>query len=132
MSNTAYTEKLNRIADQTLLPRLEAEAQEFLREIATSYRFTFQELKKVAQAARDLEMWREESLAAWWRSAEHDVSGEGRPRKKALLASLDRRLASLESEETRYPEEGLAAPPRRSVRLQETESGADVFGRCPA
>jgi spore photoproduct lyase len=132
MPKTAYSEKLDRLADQTLLPRLETGDQEFVREIATRYRFTFQELKKVAEMARDLEMWGEESLDTWWRRVETEVAGDGRRRKKALLARLEARVGDLKSEETRYPEGGLAPPPRRSVRLQETASGGDVFGMCPA
>ena len=32
----------------------------------------------------------------------------------------------------RYPAEGLAAPPRRRVRLERRETEAEVFGLCPA
>jgi spore photoproduct lyase len=77
-------------------------------------------------------MWREESLTDWWRNEETQVSVQGRERKKEILRRLDVRLEGLRSQATRYPAEGLAPPPRRSVRLAETESGGDVFGRCPA
>ena len=132
MAHNDYSEKLERLADQTLLPRLEPSLQAFVRRIASSYRFTFQELRKAAEAARDLEMWREEPFDAWWEAAETTVAGEGRPRKKALLARLDALLDDLKTGETRYPAEGLLPPPRRVVRLQETSSDGDVFGLCPA
>ncbi|MDH3253685.1 MAG: DNA photolyase, partial [Acidobacteriota bacterium] len=106
--------------------------RDFVHEIATTYRFTFQDLRRVAETARDLEMWREESLESWWQRAETEVSGHGRQRKKALLGRLDTHRNTLRAVETRYPEGGLAPPSRRSVRLQEAESSGDVFGRCPA
>lgn len=132
MPKTDYSEKLDRLAGQTLLPLLGPEDQAFVREIATRHRFTFQELRVVSQAVRDLEMWREEPLATWWQRTETEVPGEGRLRKKALLSRLDERLDALKTEDSRYPEGGLEPPPRRSVRLEETERGGDVFGMCPA
>jgi spore photoproduct lyase len=127
-----YSEKLERFAPQTLLPVLEPATRSFVERIAADNRFTFQELRKVAEAARDLEMWTAESLESWWRRTEPGVPGEGKPRKKALLALFDQHMSSLRSAATTYPEEGLAPPPRRSVRLEETERGGEVFGMCPA
>lgn len=129
---TAYEAKLADLERQTLLPRLEPEVGDFVRELARRYRFTFQELRIVAQAARDLEMWRERPLADWWAEAEQGTRLQGRERKKALLAGLRRRLDDLSQSAKAYPEEGLAAPARRQVRLVDSDSDASVFGRCAA
>ncbi len=132
MSDAGYAEKLRRLGPETLLPRLGEESREFVRGAALAYRFTFQELRRVAEAARDLEMWREEPLAAWWRRAERQVGGRGRERKKTLLAALDRYLRELAGSEKRYPGTGLAPPPRRLVRLERRRTDAEIFGLCPA
>lgn len=132
MPDAAYVEKLRRLEADTLLPRLAPESRKVVRQAALAHRFTFQELRRVAEAARDLEMWREESLGAWWRRAEGEVGGRGRERKKALLRRLDRHIRELAASPKSYPEEGLAPPPRRRVRLEARETTAEVFGLCPA
>ncbi|MFQ5349370.1 MAG: radical SAM protein [Thermoanaerobaculia bacterium] len=86
----------------------------------------------MAEAARDLEMWREEPLGTWWRRIEDDVRGSGRERKKALLARLEQHMRRLAEAAKKYPAEGLAAPLRRRVRLERRETEAEVFGLCPA
>ena len=132
MPATAYPDKLRRLEAETLLPLLEPESREFVRQVALAHRLTFQELRRVAEAARDLEMWREESLGVWWRRAEAELEGQGRERKKALLTRLERHMRSLATAEKRYPVEGLEPPPRRLVRVERRETKAEVFGLCPA
>ena len=88
MTGDLYPEKLRRLESETLLPALDAESRALVREIATAHRFTFQELRRVAEAARDLEMWREESLGSWWRRVEAEIGGNGRERKKRSLHPL--------------------------------------------
>lgn len=129
-----YAVKFDRLAGQTLLPWLDPTTRAFVREIAQAYRFSFQELRAVAQAARDLAMWCEEPLQSWWRRAEGDrrASSPSRHHKKALLASMNQHMHRLASQAKRYPEQGLCAPPRRQVRLVEGEAPRSVFGRCPA
>ena len=107
----AHADKLRRLEGETLLPLLEPENQRAVRRVALAHRFTFQELRRVAEAARDLEMWREEPLGVWWGRAEREVGGEGRERKKALLARLEGHMRDLASAEKRYPSAGLEPPP---------------------
>jgi spore photoproduct lyase len=116
----------------TLAAVLAPEARGFVRRLAETYRFTFQELRTVAQAARDLEMWREEPLAEWWQRAEAGVDRNGRERKKSLLRRLDQHLTTLKRVEKEYASPPLAGPPRRDVRLVESEAPGGIFGRCPA
>jgi spore photoproduct lyase len=132
MHETSYSEKLRRLEAGTLLPHLDPESREFVRRAARAHRFTFQELRRVAEVARDLEMWREEPLAAWWRRAEDATRGEGRERKKALLARLERHMRRLAAAAKAYPAEELAGPPRRRVRLERRSTEAEVLGLCPA
>lgn len=116
----------------TLLPHLQPASQSFARELAASYRLTFQELRRLAEAARDLEMWCEDTLETWWRGAEEQVSVGGRERKKALLRLLDEHLQELSAAAKSYPAEGFAQPPRRQVQLVERETSKEVFGLCAA
>ena len=133
MKDTAYSEKLARMEADTLLPVLEPTARDFLRRQAATYRFTYQELRQVAQAARDLEMWGEEPLGEWWRQTEAKINGSsGRQRKKLLLSELQSHLSILAGAEKVYPEGGLREPPKRRVRLEESPSSRQIFGLCPA
>jgi spore photoproduct lyase len=104
----------------------------YLRERAKSYRFTYQELRRVSQAARDLEMWREDPIEIWWEKQEARLESRGRERKKRILRDLDDHLQQLAASEKSYPEQGLVAPPRRNVRLREVQTEKKVFGLCPA
>ena len=125
-------EKVAKMEGSTLLPRLQPAQQTFVRELAASYRFTFQELRRVAEAARDLEMWCEDSLEDWWRDAEIQVSVGGRERKKAILRLLDEHLQKLAAAAKSYPTGGFSQPPRRQVQLAEKETSKEVFGLCAA
>ncbi len=128
----AYDQKLAGMQDDTLLVVLNPDARAFVRQLAATYRFSFQELRMVSQAGRDLEMWREASLRELWEQAEATVSGEGRERKKALLRELDCRLAALASSEKTYPDDPLRGPAHRTVRLEESTTERALFGRCAA
>jgi len=132
MTNADYAEKLEQIEGRTLLPLLDTDTRNFVRSVATSYRFTFQELRIVAEAARDLAMWRAPGIEEWWAQAGDGEGGNLRARKKALLAGLERHLADLRSAEKVYPARELAGPPRREVRLEERDSSRSVFGQCAA
>jgi len=132
MSQAAYRAKLERIEGQTLLPELQSATADFLRQLAGSYRFTFQELRAAAQAARDLEMWNETPLERWWPRAERQARGEGRERKKRLLRDLETHLGELARAAKSYPQQAPSGPPRRALRLREKDSSGAVFGRCPA
>jgi len=125
-------EKVAKLEGSTLLPRLQPAQRTFVRELGASYRLTFQELRRVAEAARDLEMWCEDSLEDWWRDTEIQVSVGGRERKKAILRLLDEHLQKLAASAKSYPAGGFAQPPRRQVQLAEKETSKEVFGLCAA
>ena len=116
----------------TLLSVLEPSDASFIRHLADTYRFTYQELRQVSQAARDLQMWREAELREWWEAAEKTTSGNGRNRKKTLLRQLADQVTALESAEKVYPASGFEDPPQRQVRLQERTTPNKVLGQCPA
>lgn len=125
-------QKIARMEGGTLLSRLEPAQQTFVRQLAARYRLTFQELRRLAEAARDLEMWREDPIVDWWQGAEDRVLVGGRERKKAILRLLDEHLRDLAAAAKAYPDEGFAEPPRRNVRMVEKETSKEVFGLCAA
>jgi spore photoproduct lyase len=127
-----YEAKLTRLEAGTLLSVLEPRTRDFVRDLARAYRFTFQELRAVAQAGRDLEMWSEGSIEGWWGRAEKSISTNGRERKKALLRKLEGDLRELAAAEKVYRQGERNGLPRRRVKLEDRESPNAVFGRCPA
>lgn len=127
-----YAEKLQSFAGRTLLPRLQASTRDFILGLALTYRFTYQELRQTAQAARDLEMWREWPFEPLWADLESATPSHGRERKKALLRGLQERLRNLGRGPKAYPESGLDPPTRRRVSLEERQTDKQVLGLCPA
>ena len=127
-----YAEKLQGFAERTLLPRLQPSTRDFILGLAEAYRFTFQELRQAALAARDLEMWSEEPFERLWARFESATPGSGRERKKALFASLGGELQELRRGPKTYPDSGLDAPALRHVRLEERQTDKEIFGLCPA
>ena len=127
-----YAEKLEGFVERTLVPTLDSSSKSFLRRLASRYRFTYQELRQVAQAARDLEMWDEEPLQVFWPRLESVTSGSGRERKKNLLNKLGEHLRDLGHGPKSYPDSGLTAPPRRTVHLEERQTEKELLGLCPA
>jgi spore photoproduct lyase len=93
---------------------------------------TFQELREVAQAARDLEMWREAPFEDWWLLTEPHIQGDQREGKRNFLARLRGQMTTLVEAEKAYPASALDGPPRRRVRLVKGETDRDIFGRCAA
>ena len=132
MDSTEYQQKLARMESSTLLPVLEVAEARFIRGLATTYRFTYQELRQVSLAARDLGMWREPALQLWWEGTERTTTGSGKYRKKALLQELAKHVATLAASAKVYPESGSAVRPRRRVQLQEKKTSRRVLGLCPA
>ena len=134
----AYAEKLARFAPETLLPLLEVPEREAIEGLATRYRFSFSELRLVAEAARDLQMWREPGIGRWWPEAERaqgPTPQSARERKKRLLAALDTHLSLLRSEAKRYPERGeqlRGAPPATLKLARRPPTNERIFGLCPA
>lgn len=127
-----YAQKLEGFVERSLVPTLDASTQSFIQRLASKYRFTYQELRQVALAARDLEMWEEEPFQSLWSRLESLASGTGRERKKALLRDLGQHLSELSRASKSYPDAGLSPPPRRTVRLEERQTDKELLGLCPA
>ena len=69
-------DRFTALVGHTLFDQLAPEQQGLLRDLSDCYRLTVQEMRLLCEAARDLEMWREPGLAAWWRAAERVLDGQ--------------------------------------------------------
>ena len=126
-----YTEKFETGAPQTLFPRLDPEDQAFVRRLAETYFFTFQELRQVSQAALDLGMWGETPLKTWWQREEVGLVQKGKVGKKHLLLSLQAWLQTLKTGPKSYPEQGLERPAPPSLKPVLHPSNKTIIGMCP-
>ena len=124
-----YEKKFQALKSQTSFPELDAEQRELVHELASRYRLTFQELKLLCDAARDLAMWGETSLVEWWRDEQPALT---RPASKdRFLQTLESRMRSLRSEAKAYPRQGLEKPARFTLRPTVENSDKTIIGMCP-
>jgi DNA repair photolyase len=128
---TPYTDKFQAAKEKTVYSLLDEESQGFISSLAHQYRFTFQELREVSLASRELSMWREASLQTWWEPQEQICKLAGKQRKKHLLRLLSEHLSQLQAKPNDYPAEGLPAPERQPYRIVSGSSDKKIFGRCP-
>lgn len=126
-----YSSKFEKYREQTLVSRLDAEQQAFVRRLSEDYRFTFQELRQVSQGALDLRMWGERDLCDWWEEEEGRVWMRGKGRKEQLLRNLQEWLKSLRSTPKRYAAEGLEGPEVLPLKRVLKDSERTVMGMCP-
>ncbi|MCZ6853238.1 MAG: hypothetical protein O7G86_04885 [Gammaproteobacteria bacterium] len=120
-----YSSKFNSFADRTLFGSLDERDQRAVREIAFAHRLTFQEFRKVAEAGRDLAMWREGSIDNW-------LSDNASPTKSRLLADLNGHMDRLRSRPKRYEGNETFRPTVRETRpVVRRKSDKTIFGMCP-
>ncbi len=126
-----YQARLLQHISQPWFERLPPASRRFIRQTASVYRFSFQEVKIACEAAIDLEMWGEKSLAAWWTEQETKSSKHARAAKAELFGRLHERLNELRRAPKSYPESGLEPP--RPVRLEVVSQRREknIVGMCP-
>ena len=127
----SYVEKFAKYVPRTPFSRLDPAHQEFIRHLAGKYRFTFQELKQVSEAALDLCMWGETPLNRWWPPQEVHLERPGKATKKYLLQRLREWLQDLKSAPKTYPEQGLEKPAPHPLKPALHKSNKQIIGRCP-
>ncbi len=126
-----YSEKFQRFIVQTFFNQLPQEDQDVLRAWAARYRFTFQEIRQVAEYGRDLMMWQEEGLSEWQQKHGKNRDAQFRT-KEQLLAALHAYMHSLKEIPKTYPEAGLKRPKKREKsKIVSEHSEKNVFGDCP-
>ncbi|RMG40414.1 MAG: DNA photolyase [Candidatus Dadabacteria bacterium] len=127
-----YLNKLEKIKESALYQQLGSADTSFIDSISRSYRFTYQELRILLEAARDLEMWGLESFKALWEQCEREViSNENGSRKKEVLRLFRKRVSILRDADNFYPKEGFRPPARRALKIISEKSNRKIFGDCP-
>lgn len=100
LENNDYTQKLNKMLQTLPIELLDDESSSFLREMATVYQFSFQDLKKIIDISIDLGMWKEESLKSQYEipTALENVKQQ----KKKLLNSIEQQFEKLKQQKKSY------------------------------
>jgi spore photoproduct lyase len=128
MPKQNYQKKYQSFTAIPLFRRLEVKDRDALQTIAFHYRLTFQEFKQMVEAARDLELWQEQSLGDWWQ----EQYNAQRLSKEQFLLKLRAMLLALKKGEKQYPSDFIAkkrAP--RSLKMEIQESKKTISGLCP-
>ncbi len=128
---TDYHTKFEAFKEQSLFAELEPDEQRFVRQLAFEHRFTFQEWRQVVEACRDLAMWRESSLRAWWQ-AQQNGGAHRALTKQQFLRQLQSHIAEIKKKAKTYPASGLPKPRVREKKTLSTErSQKKIHGMCP-
>jgi spore photoproduct lyase len=104
----------------------------FVGRVNEKHRLTFQELRRVAEIARDFEMWGESGLTSWWdeRCSQSNLTGPAL--KRHMLAGLEDRVTDLTRRATHYPVGNTDKPANRVTKPVVTRNtGKKVWGMCP-
>ena len=125
----AYSEKFIRIKQHTLFDTLDTDMRDAIRGIAISNQLTLQELKLIVDAAIDLEMWKEQGLAARWRDWRQTSGLHGREFKKWALRQLNDELTRLRNTTTIYQEVTRPQPSYRpgKIKFEQQTASRQIF-----
>ncbi|KAA3615967.1 MAG: hypothetical protein DWQ05_09375 [Calditrichaeota bacterium] len=133
MQKTAsYKEKFAKISGNTTLLTLSSEHQDFIEKLAFTLRFTQQELRQIVEIQRDLSMWGEDDLSAFFKLRKIDISDFTPDKKKEVLTFLFEHVNSLRHSAKTYPQDGLKRPKKREKsKITQVESEKKIHGMCP-
>ncbi len=121
--------------DNTLYPYLEQSSKIFLDSISERYSLTFQEVRKLAEAARDLQMWGESSISDFWSSSEKETRSfrEKSQQKKALLKTFFDKFEELRNSPKKYAKSNVQSFKSAEDKLRPVSEDSDkkIYGECP-
>jgi spore photoproduct lyase len=118
--------------DRTMLDALNEEHRTFVERVAGEHRLTFQEKRRLVEIARDMELWGERGLAAWWDDQRSKSTLTGRELKRHMLASLERMVKGIFDRPARYTAGDSSRPVARDSKPVVTRSSdKKVWGMCP-
>lgn len=123
-----YKQKFQTFHNKTLFEKLDNVQQKFIKGLAFKYKFTFQEFRQVVEAARDLDLWQENSLQNWWIENIENTNQN----KKKIFTNLNNYLNLLRYQPSKYPVEGLPKPQIRDTKMIKVKkSDKEIYGMCP-
>ena len=124
-----YRTKFESFSGKTLYEKLPVSERQLIRRFAFDYRLTFQEFRQIVEASRDLSMWHEGGIDAWWQSFK-----QNRPvsDKRLFIGTLNRHLDQLRAAPKSYRKKtDRKAIARDSKRIVLQNSGKKIYGMCP-
>jgi spore photoproduct lyase len=129
-----YGAKFESFGGRTLYESLPSDQQAFIKKTAFELRLTFQEFRRLAEIARDLDMWREPPLEQWWAENHPGTKHAGPETKKRLLRRLNEYVCALEKKTPDYTrgwhgDSHPAERPRKPVVTEDTDK--TIWGMCP-
>jgi len=124
-----YTQKFERIAQQTPFRHLPEQERRHIRTLAHQHRFTLQELRTVAEIAQDLQMWRQGDIMQHWPQAYPPSTGK--LQKQRLIGELRARWTALRQQANRYPHSLLNTIETVKPSAVAREKGRLGLGACP-
>ncbi len=108
--------------------RLPASERDFLAARAEEFRFTHQELRRLAEIAADFAMWGAPPMRDCW--PDDDASGAPKQRRARVLRTLEARREALRAAPNRYPSATRRGAEARIQRVT-IEKPRLGLGRCP-
>lgn len=126
----SYSAKFSTISEQTSFRHLPEDQQWFLQQQAYRFRFTLQDLRKLAEIALDLNMWGEGSIIELWPVSATDENG--RNEKKRVLATVAAIWEKKRAESNHYQcSRSTGAPEQPAVEAILQRKAGLGLGQCP-
>ena len=133
-----YREKFRRLAPNSLFPRLDEDTRRFIENLSLRLRLTFQELRIISLAARDLGMWDGPQVQNWWKTRLPDngapglsVLQIGRLKKKEMWAEFLSWYDEFRCKPPRYRRDGPSITAKEKADTKLEQSIKTVTGQCP-
>jgi spore photoproduct lyase len=119
----SYTEKFNNAITNTFFQKLPQHEQEFIKEKAFHYKFSYQEIKQIINISRDLGMWDEQRITVIF--PEHS-------QRKVVFSRLVKEYEAIRDKPNSYKNFTLKNIPKEQKYTFKTESKEGFgLGLCP-
>lgn len=125
-----YRDKLDLLSRYEVFVSLPRQLRDFLAAKGEEFRLSFQDLKRVADIAAELEMWGGSGLQTVW-NEENIEHLKGKDRKRAVLDRLYRTYGELKKSPPDYSGFHGGPVPSQKIRYRSVESEDTILGRCP-
>ena len=127
---TTDASRFDALSEKTLFSRLPAPQQAFLREQATKYRFSHQNLRQLSEIALDLTLWRGPDILDIWPTPEQ-IGADGKTARQKLIRLVTEKWDALRRAPNHYPESGERQRISAAAIPVETVKGKLGLGYCP-
>jgi len=126
-----YRNKFDSIRGEVGVDLLNDNHRQFVERAALEHRFTFQELRRVSEIAKDFELWGETGLEAWWDEQRALSKLTGPALKRDLLTGLENHVEGLTKSLTRYDTDAVKPAARESKPVITEKTNKTIWGMCP-